>query len=893
MTRNFIAALAATTALTAAMPAFAQASAAPEAESGGLEEIVVTAQKREQSLQDVPVAVTAISENALTTNRITSVQDLNGIAPNVSVRPAAGGTQIASFTVRGVNSYGVVPGSDKQVSINLDGVYISSARGSIFDIADIARIEVLRGPQGTLFGRNATAGAVSIITRDPKGEFGVTLSGTLGNYDQRRLRATIDTPQFGPFSAYVTYQHNERRGDTVNTAAGIVWNKTGPDGLGQQTSPATLGDSNSESIFAALKFEPSENFDMVYKYDWATNDYTPEGNTAVAINAGTANGRILSLVMANQVAGVATTGAFIGQTIQPGPVPVFATDGLRTGFATNGWTVPGKQSYTGHNVTANWRASDSFSAKAIFAYRSSYLYGASALAGMSGMVITPAAAAALAADTSGLVSAANKTAYANAVGNRLHEAGTQRVYRNKQWSAELQLNYNNDLLDATAGAIYFHSDEDEGGPATMFSSKSMYIQTPNSTGLIAQTNGTTGAQSPNDAHFLPKATSVAGYGQVEVHVLPVVDLVGGVRFTSDHKTGTSFIGGTWVPATPGDRVNGTLTYTTTGAAPQQQSYIYDDTQWSYVAGINYKPSRDLLVYAKYSRSYVSGGQVSVQTWKPEFAKSWEAGVKATMLDGKLRANLAVFTVNYDNLQFANAGSAFPLVPALSVLPTLVVGSKSPARASGLELELTAAPTKGVTLGANLGYTSFKYTGTLNWEVLITGGLCTAEFGGLAQQQGLLAAGFGSAAAVAAAQTTLSSCEVAQTPNFKQTLLPKITSNLWAQWESEPMFNSDARLSVRLDAQIKSSMRIDPNIDAPLALPGWANLETVPTTLILNGRIALSDFDLGPLKTTFALWGRNLTNDRHIQFTGGVGAGQQRSASFQPARTLGADLTVKF
>ena len=108
-----------------------------------------------------------------------------------------------------------------------------------------------------------------------------------------------------------------------------------------------------------------------------------------------------------------------------------------------------------------------------------------------------------------------------------------------------------------------------------------------------------------------------------------------------------------------------------------------------------------------------------------------------------------------------------------------------------------------------------------------------------------------------------------------------------------MFNSDARLSVRLDAQIKSSMRIDPNIDAPLALPGWANLETVPTTLILNGRIALSDFDLGPLKTTFALWGRNLTNDRHIQFTGGVGAGQQRSASFQPARTLGADLTVKF
>ena len=256
----------------------------PEEDTGGLEEIVVTAQKREQSLQDVPIAVTAISQASLETNRIVSVADLNGIAPNVSVRPAAGGTQIASFTVRGVNSYGVVPGSDKQVSINLDGVYISSARGSIFDIADIARIEVLRGPQGTLFGRNATAGAVSIITRDPKGEFGGTLSGTIGNYDQRRLRATIELPQVGPFSAYVTYQHNERRGDTVNTAAGIVWDKTGPDGLGKQVSPKTLGDSNAESVFAALKFEPSDNFNMVYKYDWAANDYTPEANTAIVIN---------------------------------------------------------------------------------------------------------------------------------------------------------------------------------------------------------------------------------------------------------------------------------------------------------------------------------------------------------------------------------------------------------------------------------------------------------------------------------------------------------------------------------------------------------------------------------------------------------------------------------
>ena len=108
-----------------------------------------------------------------------------------------------------------------------------------------------------------------------------------------------------------------------------------------------------------------------------------------------------------------------------------------------------------------------------------------------------------------------------------------------------------------------------------------------------------------------------------------------------------------------------------------------------------------------------------------------------------------------------------------------------------------------------------------------------------------------------------------------------------------MWGGDARLSLRLDAQIKSKMFIDNNDDAPLPLPGWANLEEVPATLILNGRIALSDLQLGPLKTTLALWGRNLTDDKHIQFRGGVGAGQQVSASFQQARTFGADLTVKF
>ena len=272
------------------------------------------------------------------------------------------------------------------------------------------------------------------------------------------------------------------------------------------------------------------------------------------------------------------------------------------------------------------------------------------------------------------------------------------------------------------------------------------------------------------------------------------------------------------------------------------------------------------------------------TWKPEFAKSWEAGVKTELLDGKLRANLAVFSVTYENLQFAQAGATFQTtIPAIANIPTLVVGSRAPARARGFELELTAAPTRGLTLGANLGYTDFKYLAPLNVEVLLTAArACAVRNSGLLRQNSSFRR---DACVFAAALAGVSACEVAQSPNFRQTLLPKITSNLWAQWESEPLWGSDTRLTVRLDAQIKSSMRIDPNIDAPL--PGFEAVESVPSTLILNGRIALSDIQMGPVNTTFALWGRNLTDDKHIQFVGGV-SGVSRSASFQPARTFGAD-----
>ena len=200
-----------------------------------VEEIIVTAQRREQNLQDVPIAITAISQTALQTNRITSVMDLNTQAPNLTLRSTAGGIGVANFSMRGSVSYGSVPGQDKAISTYLDGVYIGSAFGSAFELPDLERIEVLRGPQGTLFGRNATAGAINVVTRDPSGKFGVRQVVTVGNYDQFRSSTRVELPALGSLSASVSYTHNERTGDMKNLAP--ERSGTAPDRAPDKVSP--------------------------------------------------------------------------------------------------------------------------------------------------------------------------------------------------------------------------------------------------------------------------------------------------------------------------------------------------------------------------------------------------------------------------------------------------------------------------------------------------------------------------------------------------------------------------------------------------------------------------------------------------------------------------------
>ncbi len=169
-----------------------------ETQSSGLVDIVVTAQRREQSLQKVPIAVTALDSGALADLRVTNVERLSGFAPNLLIT-TQNIPSLPVVTIRGINSGVTNVVQDPKVGLYLDGVYIGRNSGSIFDLADIERVEVLRGPQGTLFGRNATAGAISLVTAAPSGELGGRQLLSYGNYGAFRSRTVLNLPAFGPF----------------------------------------------------------------------------------------------------------------------------------------------------------------------------------------------------------------------------------------------------------------------------------------------------------------------------------------------------------------------------------------------------------------------------------------------------------------------------------------------------------------------------------------------------------------------------------------------------------------------------------------------------------------------------------------------------------------------
>jgi iron complex outermembrane receptor protein len=790
--------------IIATTAAHAQVAPAPQAsdagsttlDSGALEEIVVTAQRREESLQKVPVAVTAISSDQIDQLRVTNVKNLAGLAPSLQI--ATQGLQSnPSISIRGIASGVSNNAVDPKVGIYLDGVYIGRTTGSIFDLADIQRVEVLRGPQGTLFGRNATSGAVSLVSAPPKGVFGIRATGSYGNYNAYRGKVTIDLPQLGPFSAKISYLHDQIDGDYTNIVGGKTINLALRDAsFGTQTYARKLGGRNIDGGQLAIQGDFG-NLTADYRFD-----YTDSRTVGRAIQSfgviPDQSGQILQPIVDLQ--------SFFGGTTN--------ISSKRLTSVANA-TSPEHVVTQGHSLTLTLAATDTMTIKSISAFRKfkqdPNIYDLAASGGLRftfgqlGVFLDPTIPAA--AKGAALFNPAIRPGPNDYFFSLL----TSRSTSQRQFSQEVQFQLDEDAYNLTAGVFYFH----ERSPASDI------------LGILEPMPAGTNVPSPFDAIFGSGVTrtlsindSMAGYAQGTWHLTENLDVTGGLRYTIDDRELKIFS----VSGGQGGQL---------GVGDYKVSF----NKLNYTGIITYRPTDRITGYAKISSGYVAGGILSGIPYDPETLVSYEAGIKAQVLDNRVRLNAAAFYSDYKDLQtqnFINGRQFFD--------------NAGKADIRGFEVELDVTPARGLVFSGNVGYADLRY------KTFILNGVDVAD--------------------------------IARTP-----YVSKWTGRVSAQYTA-PEFGNGSHAFGRIEGRYRSGYTLTstPLVSITTGQNVLENFNKQPGYWLVDGRAGIAELTLGGSKASLSAFGQNILNKHYVAFGAPV---LSLVGTYERGRTYGVELGVEF
>ncbi len=597
------------------------ATAQANASDTDTQDIIVTARRREESLQDTPVAISAFSADILEQRQVVQTSDLERITPSLQFKPAgqlSGNTASAVVFIRGVGQVDPTAAVDPGVGIYLDEVYLGRAVGGAIDFGDIDGVEVLRGPQGTLFGRNTIGGAILVRTRQP--EMG-TWSGRgrlrIGDYNLREGFAALNVPIGDTLAARVSGGFRKRDGYVIRAVDGL-----------------DLGNENGYSFNGAVKWEPSKAFDLFIRGDYSRRDE----NGAPFVLAGV-NEQAPVAVIASVAAGC--PGATIPfSPIVPGDrrfgapnVPMIndircANDLQARGDFVNGGNAPvmSMSEVWGVAGTANIRLTDQALVKLITGYRETTSRGIRD------------------ADNTPL------TLITTDVGSK-----------SNQFSQEVQLQLDFGKVNGILGGYYFNEATDER--ATVF------LAFPPSPPVISSLlAGGPGSRDLQVSRL--KTNSVAVFGEVSWSPTTQLELSGGLRYTSDRK----FYQGTVLnlfPATQPDP-NPLPTLATTQGGPLfifPRPFQRDFAALTGSGSIQYRWNDAISTYASYARSFKSGGfntRYNAATadnlpvpFADESVTSYEAGIKTNI--GRLRLNLAAFQAEYQDIQLIFRQGVVPLL----------------------------------------------------------------------------------------------------------------------------------------------------------------------------------------------------------------------------------------
>lgn len=615
------------------------------------DEIIVTARKREESVQDIPVAVTAFSGESLEARGITKIDDVGKIAPNVNYQnnPAIGGSSsVSTVYIRGIGQRDFLGTIDNGSGFYIDDVIVARTVGAVVDLLDVERVEVLRGPQGTLNGRNNVGGAIKIHTKKPSYEAGGYVDATYGTDNLVRIKGSFDIPiaENAAIKLSALYGHQ--------------------DGYVDRPAGGDLGETDVKAYRGALLWEPTDSIEVNLSASFS--DEEDNGPAFVLIQTGADLPGGFAGFYNNLNAGTPDCAGPGGVTSTN---PLCYNDGnyVSENLDTNFGTAPtfSETEVTTLNADVKFQISDDLSLRSITGYRD--------------------LDAQFARDQDG---------------SPLTVVHFFDDFVTEQFSQELQLNANlfDDKVDLVAGLYYFEEDGNNinrlefaianfiSGSQFGTESKAIYSQaTFHATDRLDITVG--GRYTDEDKTFLPD--QIAGPNNLGI---PFLD-EGGNCVSLNRAGQGPFAEITPVPA---------------AACPfRLLPEVLNETntkRFTPMVNLAYDLNDETLLYATYSEGFRSGGfaqrifpdQPRAPDFGPEFVDSYEAGFK--FKNDTVTFNAAAFFTDYSDIQVA-------------VLRPPFIGffedNVGDAEIKGIELETIINPFDGLYLEASYGYTDAAYT----------------------------------------------------------------------------------------------------------------------------------------------------------------------------------------
>ena len=652
--KNLMSTVAASCLLVAlAAPAYAADTAA--ADSTGtlsVDEIVVTAQRREENLQKTPIAITVLGGESMAQRHVESLINLaDGGVPSLRIATFEARQSALTVGIRGIVPFDAnQTARDQGVGVYVDGVYLGRQQGLNAGLFDVARIEVLRGPQGTLFGRNTEGGALSIVTKAPTGVFGGRITAGIGNYGSYSGELHQDFQSFNDLSIKVDALIQHQDPTVKNPAVGQAgWNQYDRKGF----------------RLTGL-YQPNDKFSAELSADFAKDFNTPFFSQLVNFNPYGKRVRTLAEVQAKASAPAGT--------INPlAPLVKVYTD-RQTASDIGTVQQPSLDETGGLLGVLKYEVSPQLAIKSITAARG---------VGTNQW------------DNSGVES---RNVFApNGTFGRY---SLSDLYQ-RQFSQEFQLvgDFGSEFK-YLAGAYYFkeHVKESAATPFTnLWNADGTGYTIRSSTGIAPYNSGANGGWEKG-TRFLSRAsqadaTSYALYGQgtYTPASMTALHLTVGGRFTTDKRNGSLYV------------VSGKAT---------NFKFDFNKSRFDPMINLAYDATDDINLYAKYSTGYRAGGansrSATFQAFDSEEVKAYEMGVKMDLMDHRVRVNLAAYAMDRDKTQtdFDNVDTT-PGSPTLGAHTEETRNSPGTSKIKGFEAELTAKVTEALTVGASYAYTDVQ------------------------------------------------------------------------------------------------------------------------------------------------------------------------------------------